>query len=499
MLPSGEFVPSSVLNDFTASFNGGADTFTGTHSEVFGVSNTLTISRGTGLFSGATGFATATSMIIAPSGNPAPDFFATVAGSGSEQITAPGLNEVPEPGTFALLGTGLAGLVAVALNRKKQRSWSLKSPLAFFFLAATVWCQPQVLVTGLQGPSKMILTPRGNLLVAETSMNPNAGRISLITRGGVRSSLLEGLPSGIEVTLCCGSGPAGLALRERTLYVALGQGDGERFGRTPGSSVHNTVAPSSPIFSSILEIRFSNDVDALSGPFRMTTPHHQILTDGGEVELEDGGGARARISILARFPVSEPSPGVNYRFANLWGLELSGDGRSLFVVDASMNSLARVDTATGRWRRLARFAPLPNPGSVGPPVLDAVPTSVRVYGDLVLVSYLTGFPFVPGFSRVVAVNQDAGTTEPFMLNLSSVTDVLWRPRPNARSQFFVLEFSQNQSAQPPAPGRLLRYDTPEPQVAAAGLVGPVSIVYDESTQDLYILELRGQILRLHLD
>ena len=30
MLPSGEFVPSSVSNNFTASFNGGADTFTGT-------------------------------------------------------------------------------------------------------------------------------------------------------------------------------------------------------------------------------------------------------------------------------------------------------------------------------------------------------------------------------------------------------------------------------------------------------------------------------------
>lgn len=376
---------------------------------------------------------------------------------------------------------------------------SMKTPIAFLLLATAVWCQPQVLITGLQSPSKMILTPRGNLLVAETSMDPNLGRISFISRGGARSGLLEGLPSGIEVTGCCGSGPSGLALRERTLYVSLGQGDGERFGQTPGTSIHNPIAPSSPIFSSILEIRFSNDVDTLSGPFRMTPPHHQILTDGGEVELENGGGDRARISILARFPVSEPSPGVNYLFANLWGMELSVDGRSLFVVDASMNSLARVDTATGRWRRLVRFAPLPNPGSKGPPVLDAVPTSVRVYGDQVLVSYLTGFPFVPGYARVVAVNPDAGTTEPFMFKLSSVTDVLWRPRPNARPQFFVLEFSQNQSAQPPAPGRLLRYDTPEPQVAAAGLVGPVSIAYDESTQDLYILELRGQILRLHLD
>src|SRR5438309_10442544 len=58
MLPSGEFVPSSVSNTITASFNGGTDTLTGIHSHVFDVSNTMTVLSGTGIFSGATGFAT---------------------------------------------------------------------------------------------------------------------------------------------------------------------------------------------------------------------------------------------------------------------------------------------------------------------------------------------------------------------------------------------------------------------------------------------------------
>src|SRR3954468_8518067 len=35
MLPSGDFVPSLVSNDFTASFNGGANTFTGTDTVEF--------------------------------------------------------------------------------------------------------------------------------------------------------------------------------------------------------------------------------------------------------------------------------------------------------------------------------------------------------------------------------------------------------------------------------------------------------------------------------
>src|SRR6185437_2300488 len=62
MLPSGAFVPSSVMNNFVASFDAGANTFDGTNSVVFGplnatglptFSSALTIQGGTGIFSGA--------------------------------------------------------------------------------------------------------------------------------------------------------------------------------------------------------------------------------------------------------------------------------------------------------------------------------------------------------------------------------------------------------------------------------------------------------------
>jgi len=369
---------------------------------------------------------------------------------------------------------------------------------SLLFFAAPVWCQPQVLITGLQAPVKLVLTPRGNFLVSETSLMPNAGRVSFVSRAGVRRSLIEGLPSGTEVTLAGGSGPSAMALRERTLYLCLGPGDSERPGATPGTSQLNPRSASSPIFSSLLEIRFSADVDAITSTFRMTTDHQQVLNDGGEVELADAG-ATARISMLTRFPIAEPHPNAIYKFSNPWGLALSEDGRNLYLTDASQNCLLRIDTPTGRWRRIARFAPSQNPGPVGPPVIDAVPTNVRVYGSQVLVSFLTGFPFVPGSARVLAVNAETGATEPFIFNLTSVTDVLWRSRPGARPQFFVLEFSLNQSVNPAPPGRLLRFDSAEPQVAAAPLITPVNMVFDETTQDLFILELRGQILQLHIN
>jgi hypothetical protein len=374
---------------------------------------------------------------------------------------------------------------------------STKSLILFLLLAFSAWCQPQTLVTGLQSPVKMVLTPRGNFLVTETSLIPNSGRLSFVSRAGVRRSLLEGLPSGTEVTLSGGSGPAAMALRERTLYLTIGPGDAERPGATPGTSMLNPQSASSPILSSLLEIRFSADVDTLGGTFRMTPQHQLALNDGKEVELADAG-ASARISLLTRFPIAEPHPAAVYKFSNPWGLALAEDGRNLYLTDASQNCLLRIDTATGRWQRVARFAPIPNPTPVGPPVLDAVPTNVRTYGDSLLVSFLSGFPFVPRNARVLLVNPETGASETFMYDLTSATDVLVRARPGGRPQFFALEFSSNQSANPAPPGRLLRFDTPEPQVAGT-FITPVNMVFDEATSELFILELRGQIQQLKIN
>lgn len=374
---------------------------------------------------------------------------------------------------------------------------STKLLLSSLLFAVAAWSQPQTLATGLQSPVKLILTPQGNFLVTETSMNPNSGRVSFVSRGGVRRSLIEGLPSGTEVTLAGGSGPAAIALRDRTLYLTIGPGDSERSGTAPRTSALNPQGVSSPIFSTLLKVRFSADVDVIGGTFRMTVQNQQALNDGKEVEITDGGDS-ARISLLTRFPIAEPHPAAIYKFSNPWGLALSEDGGSLYLTDASQNCLLQVDTATGRWRRLARFAPIPNPTPVGPPMVDAVPTSVRVYGDSVLVSFLTGFPFVRSNSRVLAVNPETGVADPFIFNLTSATDVLWRTRPSGRAQFFVLEFSANQSANPAPPGRLLRFDSAEPQVAGT-FITPVSMVFDEATSELFILELRGQIQQLKIN
>ena len=353
--------------------------------------------------------------------------------------------------------------------------------------------QAEVVITGLQGPQKIIITPRGNFLVTETSTQTNSGRISFVSRAGVRRSLFEGMPSGTEVT-GGGSGPTALALRERTLYVAIGGGDIERRPPT-GPTIHNPAGASSPLFCSILEVRFSGDVDTLTGTFRLTPALQQSLADGESLDLDDGAGGRARISLLVDFPDSVPE-GAGYRFGNPWGLALTPDGNTLWVSDGSMNTLNRVNTATGRWQRQVRFPQLPNIGPIGPPMIDAVPTSIRLYGDQILVSFLTGVPFSSGYARVLAVNPETKAMEPFIYNLTSAVDVFWRERPGQRPQFFALEFSVAQLATPAGPGRLLRYDSPAPQVVLSDLRAPVSLAFDPATEELFILELSGRILKV---
>ena len=124
LLPVGIFVPVSVANTFVASFDGGSDTFSGLESVIFGPPNadglptfasTLSITGGTGVFSGATGSAAA-SGIAMPAGPPSLTQTTPLTFLGSGRITAPGLNATPEPASILLFASGLAATFAI---RKK--------------------------------------------------------------------------------------------------------------------------------------------------------------------------------------------------------------------------------------------------------------------------------------------------------------------------------------------------------------------------------------------
>jgi hypothetical protein len=391
-----------------------------------------------------------------------------------------------------------AGAIASDLTRTPDWAMHLKTTLGLILAVATGAAQPLVIASGLRTPQKLVLTPNGGFLVTEPSLDANNGRLSYVTRSGQRRSMIENLPSGTEVTGAAASGPSGMALRGRTLYLSISTGDAERRGTPPTTSVVNPEGMSSPIFSSVLKITFSAAVDDIAGTFRMTPALQQQIADGFEVRLDDGAGSTALVSLLADMPDVNPDPNVRYRFSNPWALELSTDGATLYAADAAMNALIKIDTASGRWQRIARFPSFQNPGTVGPPMIDTVPTSVRVYGNDLLVSFLSGFPFPPGAGRVYLVNPVTGAFSPFINGLTSATDVLVVPTTSERPIFLTLEFSVAQTATPPAPGRLTRFDTPAPTVVAANVPAAVSMVWDESTRSLFVLSLAGMIFEFKI-
>ncbi len=330
------------------------------------------------------------------------------------------------------------------------------------------------------------------MLVTEAAGTPNTGRVSVLDSGGNRRTVIDGLPSGKAAPDMSIDGPNGIALSGRTLYIANGEGDSHVNGPTSGSIVPNPAGPSSPMYATILQVNLSADVDKLASGFSLTLQNHFTLMDGNSVTLTNTSGDTATVSLLTGFRLDRPDPNTIYRNTHLFGLALlPAQPNTLYADDAGNNAIWKVDLTSGRSQLLIRFPGTPNPlaAAGGPPFSEAVPTSVRPYGDHLLVTLLSGAPFVPGASRVMEVDPATGTATTFMGALSSTIDIVFRLRADGSGQWFVLEYSTGTLATPaPAPGRLLVYTNPTPQIFSDGLATPTGLTLDSQSGTLYIVD-----------
>ena len=364
--------------------------------------------------------------------------------------------------------------------------------------SANAQCPPTTtLVAGLEGPTKLIQTPLGNLIVAETGPAiPNSGRVSIVGLDGTRRTLLAGLPSG-ESSIQDFSGANGVFLHGRTLYVLMGEGNATLAGPVPGTELPNPN-PNSPILSSILAVHLSAAAEKNTTGFTLTLADHQALKDGETLRLSNGAGDKITVELVADFPDFVPSPlpffAPNVRHSNPFGIV--GIGDKLYVADGGRNLVFEVDSQTGAFSVLATFAPIPNPLPFGPPFMEAVPAGINVYNGQVLVALFRGFPFAPGTSDIVSVDPLTGTVSPFIDGLTSAIDV--EPvKHKGTTRFLTLEISVDFLAG--VPGRLQRFETPSgPGVPISTcLIGPSDLVRDQKTGTLYIVSIfTGQILAL---
>jgi hypothetical protein len=358
--------------------------------------------------------------------------------------------------------------------------------------------------SGLKAPTKSVLTARGNLLVAESGDVSNSGRLSLIDRKtGTRRTILDGLPSAINLNggEPAASGPSGLALSGDTFYVTIGAGDATSPGPAPGSEMENPT-PASPILSSVLSIRASSGVETGTESFTLTLAHHILLKSGGQVFLTDTQGNTLTIELVFDFPnfVAEFRPDfpANVRGSNPFGVAVSG--ALLYVNDAGLNLVKVVGTTSHTSATLTTFAPIPRTVPLNPPgspVMDPVPDNIRIYGDQLLVTLLSGFPFESGKADVRKIDLVGGGTTTFISGLTTAIDVNAVKRGSNPDQFFVLEFSTNMLAG--APGRLLLFNTTAgpPVVITSPLISPTSITRDPRTSDVFITQIfTGQVVRV---
>jgi hypothetical protein len=365
-------------------------------------------------------------------------------------------------------------------------------------------CAAVPFADGLQVPLGITQSGLGNLLIAESgSAAPNTGRLSIVDRRGGRRTLLDGLPSAIN-DVGEPSGPAGLAMRGRTVYVAIGVGDVGRPGPLQGTTVPNPSPVSSPLFSSVLAVRFSARVEQATDGFTLSPDDHDALAAGESVSLSHGRGESVTITRVVDFPdfVAQPLPffAGNVRLSNPFALVERGGW--LYVTDGGRNLVWEVDVITGGLSALTTFPAIANPvAPFGPPSLDAVPTGIAGTGHGLLVTLFRGFPFPPGTSTVEQIGLDTGASHSIVSGQKTLIGV--QPiDTGGRTGFLVLQHVTGAPGPPQSggPGRLLHVEAPgaAPEELVDCLERPTAMTWNARTRTVYITELHGAVVSFTL-
>jgi hypothetical protein len=386
---------------------------------------------------------------------------------------------------------------------------------AFALAAATLsicatetWAQCPVteVASGLRSPLGITQSNQGNLLVSETGNGTtHSGRIAIIDTSGNGRTLLDGLPSALN-DVNEPSGPAGVFMRGRTLYVVIGIGDNVLPGPFPGTNIENPN-PSSSIFSSILAIHFSRNAEKITAGFSLTPAHHLALANGLNVSLSNLRGDKIMIELIANFPdfTTNPLPTLpaNVRGVNPFDLVALGD--RLYVTDGAQNLVWQVDIPTGSFSPLASFADIPNPlfnptpppPSLGGPFIEAVPTGIHESNGQLLVTLFRGFPFLPGTSVVERMDPRTGNHAPLITGLTTAIDVLAIKDQGRTEDYLVLQHASGPILS--GPGLLTRvHAAGSPTTVIANCLNrPTSMTRDAKTGSLYLTEVNGRVVAIH--
>jgi len=306
------------------------------------------------------------------------------------------------------------------------------------------------MAAGFNGPMGVLVAPDGSVWVIDSGVggdeelpfvDPQSGQ-EIMAKFGQTARIVQIAPDGTQtvaatlpsiVTGMDTIGGARLALLNGTLYATSGQ----LMGDPSSVPTANTVAV---------------------------------------VKVENG-----QVSEVANTWYLETSenPGGFIYDSHPYGLTAGPDGM-LWVVDAAANDLLKVDPANGNVEVVAVFdglpGPFPNPNRDGAMETDPVPTGV-VFDQAgnAYVSYLSGFPFIPGSAKVVQVTPD-GQISDYATGLTMLTDLRTGPDGNLYAVQFGVFTEQGPT---PNSGRIIRVQAGDAsEVVVDGLSFPTSIDFN---------------------
>lgn len=312
--------------------------------------------------------------------------------------------------------------------------------------------------SGLNGPMGVIVTPDGAAWVIETGVGGDREleilspmtRQMATARYGNSARVIRIAPDGGQ--------------SEVAVLPSMVIGPGDSFG---GSRL----------------ARLDGVLYATSGAWGAEWGDKPLPGLGTLVRIEDG--KPVQVADLWGFEAANDPDGQALE-SNPYGLAAGPDGM-LWVLDAAGNDLLKVDPATGAVEVVATFemlpSPIPNPERGDVKATDAVPTGLTfdTQGN-VYVSYLSGFPFVPGSARVVKVTPD-GAVSDYATGLTMLIDL----RTGPDGQLYAVSFGRftDQGPQPNS-GAIVRV---KPGTASeelvTGLQFPTSVAFN-AAGDAYV-------------
>lgn len=162
-----------------------------------------------------------------------------------------------------------------------------------------------------------------------------------------------------------------------------------------------------------------------------------------------------------------------------YGMTVGPDGL-LWVADAAANDLLTIDPIDGAMAVVTTFAgmpgPFPNRDRDDAMEVDPVPTGIAFdETGTAYVSLLSGFPFIPGSTKVVQIDA-AGNVSDYATGLTMLTDLRLAPDGNLYAVQFAIFGDRGPT---PNSGAIVRVHAGDASVVVAdGLSFPTSIDFD---------------------